>query len=207
MITTLEKSELRTTNQNIPKYLIREEIDGQLYYYKDYKAVLNQTKKAAEIMGASGLQSFIIQILMKFLFRNADDKRYHFMTNEVGGHLKKRTNLSYDLAIFDKTVLTFDKINDRYIDVPPKIVVEIDVKIETEDQTDFDYMTQKTDKLLTFGTERVIWILSKSKKIIVATPNENWQVMNWDKDFELIDGLMINLDKLFEDEGFVGINS
>lgn len=201
MITALEKSEVKTTNQIIPKYLIREEIDGKLYCYKGYKTVLNQTKKVEEIMGASGLQSFIIQILMKFLFRNADDKRYHFMTNEVGGHLKKNTNLSYDLAIFDKTVLTFDKINERYIDVPPKI----DVKIETEDQTDFDYMTQKTDKLLAFGTERVIWILSKTKKIIVATPNENWQVMNWNKDFELIDGHLINIQQMFEVEGFTGL--
>ena len=64
---------------------------------------------------------------------------------------------------------------------------------------------QSYEKLLNFGTEKVIWILSKTKKIIVATPNQNWQVMNWDKNFVLIDEHQINLQKMFEEEGFVGL--
>lgn len=201
----VRKKAVKSTSQVIPKHLIREEIDGQFYYYKGYKAVLNQTKTVAEIIGASGLQSFIIQVLMKFFIRNIDDKKYHFLTNKVGGHLRKHVNLSYDLAIFEKSVLTFDKINENYIDVPAKVVIEVDIKIEAENQTDFDYITQKTEKLLDFGTESIIWILSKSKKIILATQNENWQIINWNNDFELIDGHFINRQKMFEEEGFVGV--
>ena len=205
MITTLEKAEMNIPNQVIPKHLIRDEIDGQFYYYKGYKAVLNQTKTAEEIMGASGLQSFIIDLVMAYLYIEVGRKKYRYLSNEVGGHLRKHVNLSYDIAIFDKSILTIDKIDEHYVKVPPKVVIEVDIKIESDNTTDFDYINQKTEKLLNFGTEKVIWILSKSKKIMVAMPNENWQVMDWNKDFELIDGHIINLQKMFEEEGFIDV--
>lgn len=203
MITTLEKSELKTTNQIIPKYLIREEIDGKSFFFKGYQSVINKSKKLEDIIGISGLQSFIIYLFSSYSHLNISRKHYHFFNN-IGMNLSKETTLILDFSIFDKTVLTFDKIDEHYVKVPPKVVVEVDVKIENENQTDFDYITQKTEKLLDFGTERIIWILSKNKKIIVAEKKARWQIINWNEDFELIDGLIINLQKMFEEEGFIG---
>lgn len=201
MIASIEQTQKQVFVQNIPKYLIREEINGKPYFYKGYKAVLNKQIKLEDIMGASGLQSMIIHVLLKFLYRTIKDDSYLFLTNEIGGHLSKGTNLSFDLAIFDKAVLTADKINEHYVAVPPKIVVEIDVKIETEDENAIDYVNQKTDKLLTFGVETVIWILTKSQKIIIAQPNKAWQTINWNQDIELLEKHTINIQKMLESEG------
>ncbi len=82
----------------IPSYLIKEEIDGLPYYYRGYKTVLNNPEKTLEdIMGASTLQSFLVEILMRFLIFNLKRKEYRIFTNEVGGHIKKGTNLSLDI--------------------------------------------------------------------------------------------------------------
>lgn len=180
MVETLVKeTKQKTKKVEIPKYLIREEIDGIPYYYKGYQAVLDKEKTLEEIMGSSTLQSVIVQVMMKFLFQAFDLKDYWILTNEVGGHLKKGVNLSFDIAIFDRTVLTTDKINKHYANVPAKIVFEVDVKIEDKKHSDIYYVSQKTEKLLEFGVEQVIWILTETKKIIVATPENNWQIMKW----------------------------
>ena len=201
MIRALVKEEQRTDNEvKIPDYLIKEEIDGIPYFYKGYKAVLNNKKTLEDIMGASGLQSLIVEVLMRYLIVNLDRKKYRVFTNEGGNHLKKGTNLSFDVAIYDKKVLTYDKINEYYVNVPPKVVLEIDVKIEIENQNAIEYINTKTEKLLNYGTELVLWILTKNKKIILALPNKEWQIINWNKDISLIDDLVLNLNSLIEEE-------
>jgi len=50
--TTLERP---ASQQEIPKSLIYEEIDGKPFYYRNWKKVLNQQKKLEEIMGCSGI--------------------------------------------------------------------------------------------------------------------------------------------------------
>lgn len=185
----------------IPNYLIKEVIDGIPYYYKDYQSVLNKEKTLEDIMGSSTLQSVIIHILMKYLFLNLGDKKYFFLTNEIGNHLEQNSNLSIDLAIFEKSTLTAEKINEKYANVPAKVVLEIDVKIDINDQNEIAYISNKTDKLLEFGTERVIWILTKSKKVIVAEPNKDWIFAGWDRDIILVDGQSFNIAELLKGEG------
>lgn len=197
MVTTVEKAK-------IPQFLIREKIDDTRFFYKGYQSVINKTKKLEDIIGISGFQAFIISIFTNYSHLNIGHQKYRFFNN-LGVELSKDTLLVLDFSIFDKSILTIDKINEHYVKVPPKVVVEVDIKIESDNTTDFDYINQKTEKLLNFGTEKVIWILSKSKKIMVAMPNENWQVMDWNKDFELIDGHIINLQKMFEEEGFIDV--
>ncbi|MEM1124823.1 MAG: Uma2 family endonuclease, partial [Bacteroidota bacterium] len=114
----------------IPAYLIKETIDGVNYYYKGFREVLNKTKTKADIMADSGLQLFIKSWLMSLLFKNLDENRYYILGGEAGAHIDHRNNLSLDLTVFDNTVLTPDKITTKYIDVPPKIVIEIDVNVE-----------------------------------------------------------------------------
>ena len=47
--------------------------------------------------------------------------------------------------------------------------------------------------MLNFGVERVIWILTNSKKVLVATPNNDWLTMDWDKDIEILEGIVFNI--------------
>ncbi len=55
--------------------------------------------------------------------------------------------------------------------------------------------------MLDFGAEKVIWILSKPKQIIVATPGGRWEILDWNLDVELLEGHIFNIGKYFEEEG------
>ena len=57
----------------------------------------------------------------------------------------------------------------RHTDVPPKITIKIDVKAEYEDLTELGYIYKKTQKLLNFDVEKVIWIITSVGKVTVST--------------------------------------
>lgn len=145
------------SKRKVPDYLIYEMMDGKPIYYWGYQSVLNKTKTLEQVIGCSSLQAVIITYLLRTIFRSIDDKKYHVLTNEIGNHIDAGNNLSNDIAIFDKTVLTSDKINKKYPDVPPKIVIEIDTEADVSELTGFGYIYKKSKKLLDFGVERVIW--------------------------------------------------
>jgi len=155
-------------------------------------------------MGSSVLESFIVELLFRFLIIHLPRKQYRIFTNKVGGHIKKGTNLSFDIAIFDKKTLPLDKITPYYTNVPPKIVFEIDVKIDVEDEDAIDYMTTKTETLFDYGTELVIWVLTKTKKLLVARPNSEWTIIKWDKDVVLMDEIILNIAQLIKEEEELG---
>ena len=191
-------------NIRVPEYLIREEIEGQPYFYPDYKAVLNNQKILEEVMGASTLQSLIVEILNRFLILHLERKKYRIFTSEVGGHLEKGTNLSFDIAVFDRKTLPISKIDNHYADVPPKMVFEIDVKIDLTDQDDFDYINSKTEKLLEYGTELIVWVLTKQQKLLVARPNTEWTIIKWDRGIQLIEDIPLNVADLIKEEEELG---
>lgn len=56
----LDKPKQRNKAKPIPESLIYEIMDGKPLYYEGYKDVLANKKTSEEIMGVSGLQSFII---------------------------------------------------------------------------------------------------------------------------------------------------
>jgi len=188
-------------NNNIPEALIYEVMDGQPLYYKGYKDVLNKKKSLDDIMGSSGLQSFIIQYILEILYVKVGRKLYHFLTNEVGTHLGKKNNLSGDVYVYEKSKLTPAEINEHYIKVPAKIAVEIDSKIDIANNKDLDYVNIKTQKLLNFGVEKVIWIFSESQKVMIAQKDTDWLTKDWNQDIELLDGHLFNIGKYLIDEG------
>lgn len=192
------------SGRKIPAYLIREVIDGIPFYYRGYRAVLNKTQKLEDIMADSGLQFFLKEHISDKLKAGLDRKKYFVGSGEIGNHIDRRNNLGLDAVVFEKSVLTPDKITNRYIDVPAKMVVEIDVNVELPDKkTDLfeEYVVRKVNRLFAFGTEKVVWVFSKSKKVISATPNKPWQVSNWSDDVELVNGIVMNLDHYLKEEG------
>ena len=187
--------------KNIPSVLIHEIIDGKPLYRKGYREVLAKTKNIEDIMGSSSLQFFIIDYILRILYRNVNDEKYIIATNEAGLHVDRKNNLAGDILIFDKNILTIDKINKHYSNVPPKISIEIDLDIELEDFTEHSYISLKTRKLLEFGAEKVIWFLSESKNIMIATPQGNWEIQDWDKDVEIFEGIICNVGKYLKEKG------
>ncbi|GAB4040347.1 Uma2 family endonuclease [Spirosoma gilvum] len=185
----------------VPAYLIYETLNGRPLYRRGYREVLSGKKKPAEIMGSSSLQAMLVSLIHGFLFMHIDRKRYLLATNESGIHLDKGSNLSNDIAIFDKAkglVLT-----DKYFNVPPKVAIEIDVRIEPEEfeGKESGYVYEKTERLLDFGVETVIWITTYPQKIFVATRTSPWLTQNWDASVPVLDDVVLNLAALLTEEG------
>jgi hypothetical protein len=183
----------RTNYQNVNK--------GKPIYYKGYEEVVNGTKTIEEVMGSSNLQSTIIEYLLMVLFKSIDLTKYRVLTNETGLHLSKKNNLSGDIVIYDKSVLPVKSADKHYISVPPKIQIEVDIDAHLGAfGTPDGYIYTKTDKLLQFGVEKVIWLMSESKKVLVATKDENWSIIDWNKDIAIANGISFNIGKYLKDE-------
>ncbi|MDZ7877817.1 MAG: Uma2 family endonuclease [Saprospiraceae bacterium] len=184
---------------SIPDYLVYEMMDGFPIYYKDYKKVLNNEATLEDITGSSRVQSFIISLIEDFLKAHFK-KKYWILSNELGMHLKHKNNLSADIAMFDKT--TFPSaffMHDTYSDKAPNVIIEVDSNANLEDLP-FDYFSNKTDKLMLWGVQEVIWVFTKSRKIMVALPNKAWLTVNWDDDIEILN-MPFNLIRYAESEG------
>lgn len=192
------KVEVRT----IPAYLAYEEMNGEALPYKGYLEVLAGNKKVEEIMGSSSLQAIILSFIHGYLYWHIDRTKYFLAINESGLHIDTNNNLANDIAIFDKAEITPD---NKYFNVAPKVVVELDTKIdlsETSWDADSDYVLAKAQKMLDFGVEKLIWISTHNKKILVSTPHQNWYYANFDEDIEIFDDCILNLARLLEEEGF-----
>ena len=186
----------------VPESLIYEVLDGRPLYYQGYRDVLAGRKTTEEIMGSSTLQWVLVSYFMKIMYRSLDEKRYWFASNEAGVHLDHRSNLSHDAAIYDRTVLTPDKINKKYASVPAVVAIEIDVKADLSNVEDRNYVNLKTRKLLDFGTDKVIWVFSDSQQLMVAERTADaWLTMDWHRDLELHDGQLFNIGAYLQQEG------
>lgn len=201
MSVTLITEPPKRKKPGIPSYLIYETLNGRPLYRRGYREVLSGKKKPAEIMGSSSLQAMLVSMIHGFLFMNINRKIYLLATNESGVHLDKGNNISNDIAIFDRSPgLT---LTDKYFDVPPRIAIEVDVNIEPGEFTgkESGYVYEKTQRLLDFGVERVIWITTQPKKIFVATQTAPWLIQNWDANVPVLDNVILNLAGLLTEEG------
>ncbi|RRB06390.1 Uma2 family endonuclease [Larkinella rosea] len=191
-----------TAARNIPASLIYETLNGRPLYRKGYKEVLANLKTPEEIMGSIDLQAIIVSVLHGFLFNKINRKKYLLTTSESGLHIANGNNLSNDIAIFDKEKVI---IKGKYFDIPPKIVVEVDVKIDLEEfpARELDYFYEKTDRMLDFGVEKVIWITTKSRKIFTASRSAPWLTENWDTDVVVVENCVLNMARLLKEEEIV----
>jgi Uma2 family endonuclease len=201
MIATKSGVQVKKPRLTVPEYLIYEIMDGKPIHYKGYREVLAGTKTYAEIMGSSTLQSFVIAYIQRLLFAQLSDDTFTILSSETGIHLDKRSNLAGDILIFDNATLPIDAIDEFYAQVPPRVVIEVDI---TADPTDIDtdsYIFQKTQKLLNFGVEKVIWITTQAKKVTVATQDADWQIKDWHKDIDVLDGVRFNIGAYLTKKG------
>jgi len=185
----------------IPSFLIYEELDGIPIYYQGYKEVVKKKKTLEDIMGSSTLQSLIVGCILRILYNNLDERTYHIATNEIGIHISPNSNISNDIAIFEKSLLTPEHINTNYATVAPKLVIEVDTKADLSEIKYYEYVHKKTQKLLDFGIDKVIWIFTKTQKVMTAENEENWQTMSWYKEIGLIEALSCNIGQYLDEQG------
>lgn len=186
--------------RKIPAHLVYEELDGQALPYRGYLDVLSGKKKLEEIMGSSSLQAVLVYLIGLYIGMRINRKKYLIASNESGLHVSSGSNLANDIAIFEKDKIT---LTDKYFDVAPKIVIEVDIKVALEETgltNDFDYVLNKSQKMLDFGVEKVIWITTHTKKIFVITPNAPWYLVNFEENIPLMEDCTLNLAQLLRDE-------
>lgn len=198
MVATQESTP--TAAPAIPSSLIYEVLNGRPLYYRGYKEVLEKNLNPESVMGSSSLQSILVSLIHTYIMVNRDKKKYIPVTNEAGLHLELNDNLSCDVAVFEKG--TFD-ITTKYFSTPPQIVIEVDVKIDLSefDGLEYEYVAEKTQRLFDFGVERVFWVLSKSRRVFVAVPNQDWIFTQWSNDIPVMDGCILNVKRLLDEEG------
>ncbi len=202
MVATKSSIQSRKPRLKVPDYLVYELIDGKPIYYKGYREVLSGEKTFSEIMGSSTLQSFIVTYLVVLIAKQLDENLYTLLTSEAGLHLDRRNNLAGDVLVFDNATLPITAINQNYAEVPPKIVIEVDITADPTDITPGSYILQKTQKLLSFGVEKVIWITTDTKKVTIATSHdEDWLIRDWNKDVEIMNGIIVNIGQYLTKKG------
>ncbi len=108
---------------NVPDVLIYEMVKGQPIYYKGYRDYLKGTKQLGELMGCSKLQSLIFTKLIVLLSNFFGDD-YLVFTNEIGIQFSKKSWRSADIAVVKAGKVK--TIDDKYLAVPPEIVIKID---------------------------------------------------------------------------------
>lgn len=64
-----------------------------------------------------------------------------------------------------------------------------------------DYYHIKTQKLLDFGVQQIIWFFTPSRKVMVARPNQPWMTTDWSEPVKLLDNYTFSLTALLEQEG------
>lgn len=191
----------RLSARNIPDALIYEMWAGKPVYYKGYREVLAGKKTIQEIMSCSDLQGVLVYLLGLYIGNHVNRKKYLISSNESGLHLALNDNLGNDLVIFEKEKV--GKLKGKYFDVPPKIVIEIDIKA---DITDFEngadgYVIHKSQKLLDFGVEKVLWVITSMQRVYVIDRNDpTWRIVDWSETIAVLDDCVLNIKQLLEDE-------
>jgi len=186
-------------NKKLLKELIYEEVNGKPIYYKNYKLVIKGKKTLEEVMASSGLHALILETIRDYL-KKMLKKDYIILTGEVG----VKTISGYralDIGIFD-----FDKIKpylnrDKILPICPIIAIEIDTKAQLKEDEYMNYIYDKANDLLNSGTEKVIWILTKPKIILIAQKEKSWEIKKWNDDIEVMENIKFNLNRLLKEVG------
>jgi len=181
--------------KKLKELLTYEVVNGKRIYYKGYKDALKGIVDAEAVMGASAFHSRLLTKIVAFI-SNHISKNYEILSGELGYKLERGWR-NLDIAIFEYEKVKGKLESDEYIDVAPIVVIEINIRAEIEDE--MEYISNKVNDLINSGVEKVIWIFTKPRVILVAQKNKDWVIKNWNEDIEVIEGLKLNLERLLRE--------
>lgn len=170
---------------NIPDYLIYEWVGDIPVYYRNYQKVLSGELKLSDVVGYGELQWVYVNILGNYL-KDALGKDWWVLIGEGGLHLEKNRNSSLDLAIYPRSAINLQNLQIKYLDHPPEVIIEIDTKADLEIMLKMDYINAKTQQLLDFGVQQLVWLFTNTRKVLVARPGQAWLTVNWSDEIEVL---------------------
>jgi len=198
---TAVKAEKKKKRKSIPKVLIYEMRKGSPIYYRNYDKVLSGEKQLEEVMGSSGLQSWLIELIVWFLHQKIKRKKYQVLFNEVGYKFTPKSWYNLDIGIWEKEKVKPFLKKDKIVTIAPKVVIEIDTKADLRKfDNPQDYFHRKTQDLLDHGVEKVVWIFTKDKKIWIAEKGKPWLIVDWDYEIPVLEGISFNLKELMKED-------
>jgi len=180
--------------KELKELLTYEVVNGRRIYYKGYKDALKGIVSPEAVMGASAFHGNLLTQIVAFLIKGLS-KNYRILSGELGYRVKRGWR-NLDIAIFEYEKVKEKLESDEYIDVAPIVVIEINIRAEIEDE--MEYISNKVNDLINSGVEKVIWIFTKPRVILVAQKNNDWVIKNWNEDVEVIEGLKLNLNLLLK---------
>lgn len=179
--------------QKVPDVFIAEYLDGIPMYYKGYKSIIDTPEKAEEIMGAGAIHSILVSYFVGLFLRNLDENQYFVLTGETGFKGEKKNLFNLDVAVYAANKLPDGQLHYEYMAVAPELVVEIDTAVENDEVTKDEYILKKTQRLLDFGAQKIIWFFSRTKKVMIAEPEKPWQIFNWNITLPAINEVDFNI--------------
>ncbi len=180
--------------EKLLKLLTYEVVDGKPIYYRGYRDVLEGKKQPEEVMGASFLHGRLVILLGAFLREKLKGK-YVVSGGELG-YLIEGGWRNLDIAVFRYEDVKDKLESENYIDVSPVLVVEINVRAEVE--SEMEYVLKKSEDLLNSGVERVVWIFTRPRKVMVFERGKGGAILDWEDEIPLVEGLRLRLPDLLK---------
>ena len=181
------------------KILTYEKVNGKPIYYRDYKKVLKGELLPEAVRARTVLQAFLLTQIMFFLIEALGTKRYLALPGELRFYYKNNSWRSIDIGIFEREKFEPFILSDKPLTAPPKVAIQIDTKADLSRYSSLkEYAYEKTQDLLDAGVEKVVWIFTKTKKVMEAEKGKDWIVHGWEKDIEIMRGIKVNIEKLLK---------
>ncbi len=180
--------------EKLLKVLTYEVVDGKPVYYRGYRDVLEGKKQPEGVMGASTYHAFVAIKIASWLDRVLG-REYVVLGGELG-YLIEGGWRNLDVAVFRYEDVKDKLESENYIDVPPVLVVEINVRAEVE--SEMEYVLKKSEDLLKSGVERVVWIFTGPRKVMVFERGKGGLILDWEDEIPLVEGLGLRLPDLLK---------
>lgn len=190
----------RKAAPKIPDWLVYEMVDGKPIYYKNYQKLLEDfSNEHQSDMADSRTQHWLKIWLNRWLFKFLEPMGYDIGSGELGLLVGKGDWRGADVVIYREEDI---KLGPTYEDIPPEIIIEIDVKAALGNQRVEDYIDRKNEDYHQMGVKKVIWIFTAKREIMVAEAGKNPTFHRWDEWIETIEGASFNLDELMRGKKF-----
>ncbi len=182
------------------KLLTYEKVRGKPIYYNNYQKVLKGELLPEAVRARTLLQAYLLTQVMFSLSKALDMERYYILPGEIRFHFRRGSWRSIDLAVFEKEKIEPFIFQEKPLSVAPKVAVQIETKADLSRYGNIEeYAHEKTKDLLDGGVERVVWIFTKTKRVLLAEEGKDWKVQSWEKAFEVLEGIKVNLKDLIEE--------
>jgi hypothetical protein len=169
--------------ENIPCELIYDIIDGKPYCSKPNQGMLQHL--------------VISNYLLRTLFEGLLGERNLMVAGRPGLFINERNVFTSDIMIFERNKLTID---ENYAVIPPKITLNLDVKVDLGDMTEDEYIILKASRLINFGVKKVIWFFANAKKVVIVD-RQCWASSEWDVGITILPGITCNVGQYLRSEG------